>query len=170
MQKYWWVVGVFVGVAAVAAPTSWARAKTQPPRSQERLRVDFVSSPKGKGHTTSVVLTNVGRQPFAGMHPSQHMAIGFVVLDALGNAVKAEGLAKVSPKRQRISLKPGASKTVPLTWRTPAAISFPFLSGSALFGYRLKKGVRYRVIVIYRPDGHQSTYAFTSPEKVIVLR
>lgn len=137
------------------------------------IAVDFKVVKKGGGHAVALVLTNKSAKAFVGYHPHLQMATGFVVSSKLGNVIEPEGVAKVSPKRQRLRLAPGAKKTVWLKWSAATrakGLTFPFLSGSVLFAYRLKKGVTYRVIAIYRPKGHQSRRGFTSAERQITLR
>ncbi|MCX7044455.1 MAG: hypothetical protein NTX50_03075 [Candidatus Sumerlaeota bacterium] len=47
--------------------------------------------------------------------------------------------------------------------------SFPFLTGSALFAYELKKGATYRITAIYRLNG-QSGDGIASSEHLMTIK
>jgi hypothetical protein len=145
--------------------TQTKTATVRPPK----IRVDFQVVKRGARYAVAIVLTNTTKKTIVGYHPQLQMAVGFIVLDSLGNIVTPVGIGKVSPKRQRLRLGPKATKTIWLGWKTPAKLTLPYLSGSALFGYRLARNVPYRVIALYRPQGHLSRVAFTSREKRLVL-
>jgi hypothetical protein len=58
-----------------------------------------------------------------------------------------------------LTLEPKGEYTHPLD-------SLNVLTGTALFGYDLKKGEKYRVIAVYRPGGPNGP-GFTSREVVV---
>ena len=155
-----------VGCLLVGLGPSDARARAG--KAAPRLSVDFKVAKRGKRHVVGLVITNKGKKPLVGLYPNMQMAIGFVVMSSLGNVVSPVGIAKVSPAKRRLRLKPKATKTIWLTRRTPTGVSLPFLSGSALFGFRLKPGKTYRIIAIYRPYGSQGP-GYTSREKRVTF-
>lgn len=83
--------------------------------------------------------------------PSNRDAFAFFVLDANGNVVQPKGYAKVDPKGGELRI---AAKS-PYNHRIEPSsnLYFPFLSGTAQFGYALEHGQRYRVHLLYRPFG-----------------
>jgi hypothetical protein len=109
-------------------------------------------------------ITNQGRKPLELFHPSNRRAYTFNIVDGLGNIVPPQGFAKVDPAGGIISLAVGGAYNYDL--RANSIYSFPYLSGTALFGYALKPGESYTVSVTYRPYGGRYG-AITSEERSI---
>lgn len=91
--------------------------------------------------------------------PWNREAFVFFVLDALGNVVAPEGNAKVDPPGGELRI--AAAGVYNHHLEPSSALFFPYLSGSAQFGYALKTGQRYRVHALYRPFGtsHAATWS-----------
>ncbi|MFA6293052.1 MAG: hypothetical protein WC637_14790 [Victivallales bacterium] len=111
-----------------------------------------------QAHTTDevalidAVLTvkNVGRQTAIVQSPTNRLSVAFVVLDSLGNLVQPTGRAKVDPPLS-------SDKTLEPNGEFKHVFEgLKFITGTAQFGYDLKRGERYKVIAIYRPSGADS--------------
>ena len=102
------LVALILGGSAPAHAQATPAATAQP----AKIRVDFRVVKRGARHKVAIVLTNTTTKTIVGYHPHLQMAIGFIVLDALGNLVTPVGISKVSPKRQRI--RGGILRTYPL--------------------------------------------------------
>jgi hypothetical protein len=107
-----------------------------------------------------LVITNPTKSALTVQKLSNRLTLAFIVLDSLGNVVSPQGIAKVDPFFKTVNLNAGASMTHHLE-------SLEFLTGSALFGYALKPGQKYRIIAVYRPAG-QDGPGFTSDEAELV--
>jgi len=94
----------------------------------------------------NVRVKNTGDAKLSVQDLRNRRAVTFFVTDSLGNVVQPEGIAKVSPgHRPDVLLKPGES-------RSQEFVDLQFLTGSALFGYELKRGGTYAVVAVYRPE------------------
>ncbi|MCF6264777.1 MAG: hypothetical protein L3J24_14485 [Xanthomonadales bacterium] len=117
-----------------------------------------------KGVENWLSITNLEEREIEIFHPSNPQAFTFFVIDQYGNVVEPKGYAKVSPKGGVLTIPAGGiykHKIEPVS-----NLYFPYLSGTAQFGYSLEKNNRYRMHVVYRPFG--GTYgAVFSKEKEI---
>ena len=133
----------------------------------ENISVDLVLNSieeKDKTGTVSatLIIKNTGSTEVKVAHPGNRMAVAFIVMNSLGNVVSPVGIAKVDSAFGEITIKP----------KSEFKQSFPnleFITGSALFGYRLKSGETYRVVAVYRPNGGKSS-GVTSREQVVTVR
>lgn len=122
-------------------------------------------------HAVVIAIKNLSGQEIKIQHPGNRQAIAVVVMDAHGNVIAPEGVAKVDPRNQDIVLKAG--ETVEHIDNQLAKLAqekgmtLPFLTGTGLFAYRLKAGGTYRVTVILRPYADREGVA--SAEKMLTL-
>ena len=136
-------------------------------QSDKNISVDLVlNSAEEKvntgGVSATLIIRNTGLSEVKAVHPSNRMAVTFIVMNSLGNVVAPIGLAKVDPFFKEITIKPNLE----------VRQSFPkleFITGSALFGYELKKGEIYRIVAIYRPDGEKGV-GITTKEQIITVK
>lgn len=77
---------------------------------------------------------------------SNRLVLTFLLMDDHGNIVKPTGKAKVDTMAATFMLASDAS-------HSHSFQNLDFLTGTALFGYTLEKGKRYRVVAVYRPWG-----------------
>jgi hypothetical protein len=135
--------------------------------SVENILVDVVltsTEEKDKNGTVSalLIIKNTGSTEVKVRHPSNRMAVAFIVMNSLGNVVSPIGIAKVDPPFREITIKPNSEfkQTFP---------NLEFVTGSALFGYELKSKEIYRVVAIYRPNGEKSS-GITTEEQIITVK
>lgn len=133
------------------------------------ISVDFYLVKRSGIHAVIVSLKNDSDKEVSLSHPDFINAIAFVVFDSRGNPITPTGIAKVTPKIQKFSLKPKETFEHTLHQYIKTDFVFPFLTGTALFGYELKEGNSYRVIAIYRPYGKERG-GICSKEKIIEFR
>ena len=133
----------------------------------ENISVDLVLHSSEEQVKTGVVFTtliirNTGSTEVKVAHPGNRMAVAFIVMNSLGNVVSPEGIAKIDPALKEITIKPNSEfkQSVP---------NLEFITGSALFGYRLKSGETYRVVAVYRPNGEKSS-GITTRERIVTVR
>ena len=91
--------------------------------------------------------------------PQNRLVLAFLVFDPLGNPVAPKGIAKVDPAFQTRTLSARSTYTHHFE-------SLDFITGSALFGYELNAGMRYKVLAVYRPAGLGGP-GFTSQEAAV---
>ena len=72
-----------------------------------------------------------------------------------------QGYAKVDPKESVLTISDGAAYNHQIT--PISNLYFPYLTGTAQFGYKLEEGEKYRMHVLYRPFG--GTYGSISSEE-----
>jgi hypothetical protein len=94
----------------------------------------------------SLVIKNISSAKLELLSVSNRRVLSFVVFDKLGNQLQPRGIAKVDPKRETFFLDPNSEKEFRFE-------RLEFLTDSALFGFELHKGEKYRIIAIYRPYG-----------------
>lgn len=112
--------------------------------------------------SATLIIKNTGSTEVKVAHPGNRMAVAFIVMNSLGNVVPPEGIAKVDPAFGEITIKSNSEFKQ----------SFPnleFITGSALFGYRLESGETYRVVAIYRPNGEKGS-GITTSERVVTVK
>lgn len=134
-------------------------------QSAQNISVELsLNSVKDENKTGNIggtlVIRNTGSSELKVMHPGNRMAVGFIVMNSLGNVVLPVGRAKTHPPFREITIKPH-------TEFKHSFSNLEFITGSALFGYELKPGETYRIIAIYRPDGEKSS-GITSSERLFV--
>lgn len=123
-------------------------------------------------HAVVIAIKNLSGQEIKIQHPGNRQAIAVVVMDAHGNVIVPEGVAKVDPRHQDIVLKAGETFEHMDNQLTKLAqekgMTLPFLTGTGLFAYTLKAGATYRVTVVFRPyaDGE----GVASAEKVLTFK
>ena len=133
--------------------------------------VDFDISQNLESHDVTVRLKNNSDKELSIKHPNQRYALAFTVMDDQGNMIKPVGIAKVDPKAQSITLKPGqvfeySFSKQQLDLAKKKELHLPFLTGTGLFGYPLEKGKTYRISVVYRPYGKDKS-GICSKEKIV---
>ena len=138
------------------------------------ISVDFDIIQNIKTYEVVVRIKNDSGKEVVIEHPNHQCALSFIIMDSYGNLIKPEGIAKVSPRYQPITLKPGQvfEYSIPkqlLDLAKEKELSFPFLTGTGLFGYALEKGKIYRITVVYRPFGKEQE-GICSREKIIELK
>ncbi len=121
-----------------------------------------------------IKIKNISNKKLNLEHPDKQMALAFIVMNDAGNLIQPDGIAKVSPREQPITLKPGQIFEYLLSKQLfdlakEKELSLPFLTGTALFGYTLEKGKTYRIIVVYRPYGKEKE-GICSKEKIIKIK
>ncbi|MEK6693171.1 MAG: hypothetical protein AABY44_07070 [Nitrospirota bacterium] len=109
-----------------------------------------------------VTVKNIGKQRVKAQSPTNRMAVAFIVLNSRGNVIEPEGKAKVDPTFQEKTLEPGSHFSEVFQ-------GLKFITGTAQFGYVLKRGERYRVVAIYRPWGPDGV-GICSKEETIELK
>ena len=135
--------------------------------------VDFdVVSIKGT-YTVNLKLINFSEKKINFIHPDLQSAMTIIIMNESGNIIQPTGIAKVSPRQDSLSLKAGQTyeHTTSVQFIDLAKknnLNFPFLSDSGLFGYKLVKGNKYRIIVVYRPEG-KNHQGICSNEKIIKI-
>lgn len=139
-----------------AGDTEWPRGAKLELKLNLTATADKDSSVSVRG---DLVITNPTKSALTIQKLSNRLVLAFVVLDSLGNVVPPQGLAKVDPFFETMSLDAGATMTHHLE-------NLEFLTGTALFGYVLKPDQKYRIIAIYRPAGPEGP-GFTSNETTL---
>jgi hypothetical protein len=124
-----------------------------------RLRLALTVKDDGTG---ALDIRNESKQDMTIQNLSNRLALVFLLMDDQGNIVTPTGKAKVDPSAATFILPSETSHTH--TFK-----NLDFLTGTALFGYALEKGKRYRVVAIYRPGGPQGP-RFSSNECVFDYR
>lgn len=140
-------------------------------RDINRIAVDFDAVSHKGTYTVNLKLTNGSKGKLSLRHPDLQYGMAIIIMDELGNVLQPAGIAKVSPGSKSLLLEPGKENLITtsrqyLDLARKNELHFPFLSGSALFGYKLEKGNRYRVIVVFRPYGKEDQ-GVCSKEKII---
>jgi len=115
---------------------------------------------KGEGSISGLLkISNPSGEDLIIQHPENRLVLAYLLTDSRGNVVAPRGVAKVDPAAQVMKLKAGGTYTYKFDhlW---------FLTGTARFGYKLKKNQNYKVIAIYRPAGSDGP-GFTSNEVLL---
>jgi hypothetical protein len=120
-------------------------------QSDKNISVDLVLNSaeekvKAEEVSATLIIRNTGSTLVKAVHPSNRMAVAFIVLNSLGNVIAPMGIAKINPMFREITIEPNSEVKHFFS-------KLEFITGSALFGYELKTGETYRIIAIYRPDG-----------------
>lgn len=121
-----------------------------------------IKQDKTAGISATLIIRNTGPNEVKVAHPGNRMAVAFIVMNSLGNLVAPVGLGKIDPPFRELTIKPDAE----------VKQSFPdleFITGSALFGYKLLAGETYRVIAVYRPEGEENPGIATG-EQIITIK
>ncbi len=156
---------VLIAAFSLIAGTSvWAGGPT--------VSVDWSLDKGTNRHAVAITIKNLSDQELKIQHPGNRLALAFIVMDDNGNVLTPEGVAKVDPRRQDISLKVAETyEYAESQWVKLAeekGLSLPFLTGTGLFAYKLTEGKSYRVTVIYRP--HAEGEGIASAEKVVTFK
>jgi hypothetical protein len=148
----------------IAGTSVWADAPT--------VSVDWSLDKGTNRHVVAITIKNLSDQELKIQHPANRLALAFIVMDDNGNVLTPEGVAKVDPRRQDISLKVAETyEYAESQWEKLAeekGLRLPFLTGTGLFAYKLKEGKNYRLTVIYRPNAEGEGIA--SAEKVLTFK
>ncbi len=162
MKKIYFLIAIFV---LFISPTLLFANNT------DDISIDFDISQTSE---ITVKIKNNSDKELTLEHPNQRNALAFMVMNNSGNLIQPVGIAKVDPRGQSITLKSkqvfeySISKQL-LDLAKEKELSLPFLTGTALFGYALEKGKRYRIIVVYRPYGKDKD-GICSKEKIIKFK
>jgi hypothetical protein len=134
----------------------------------DAISVDFDVVEKDGAFSVVVKITNHSDEDMSVEHPGNRYALMFLVMNELGNVVAPDGLAKVNQAERELVLKAGETLEHTVRQSVDDEYTFQFLSGSALFGYKLEPGKTYRVVAIYRPLGRDGE-GLCSREKLVEL-
>jgi hypothetical protein len=149
------LIGYSIGEAG---DTRWPKGATV----EVQLRVAAALDTNGQAKVSGeLLIRNPGATALTIQSPQNRLVLAFVVFDELGNAVAPKGLAKVDPAFQTHRLSPGSTYTHRFE-------SLDFITGSALFGYELRPGQRYRIVAVYRPAGPNGP-GFSSEEAILEI-
>ncbi|MBU4305273.1 MAG: hypothetical protein KJ893_06615 [Candidatus Omnitrophica bacterium] len=138
------------------------------------ITIDFDVLPYDEIYTIKLKIKNASEENLSLNHPDLQCIQAIIVMNESGNIIQPEGIAKVDPRWQSIILKSGqvfeySISKQRLDLAKGKELSFPFLTGTSLFGYALEKGKTYRIIVVYRPYGKEKE-GICSKEKIIELK
>jgi len=162
------ILGAFLIQTALSPATETGKTANPPVREDSpRVAVDF-ELVRGNECCEVVVtiIDQLGEQVTA-EHPANRYALTFIVMNELGNVIAPTGFAKVKAATyEDIVLKPGEVLEHRVRASGTDKYLFQFLSGSALFGYKLEAGSIYRIVAIYRPDGKDGE-GICSKEKIV---
>jgi hypothetical protein len=150
-----WIVSLPVSVHAIGAAgdTEWPAGASLETQLSLTASIGVNGQPKIEGTLT---VTNPGDAPVPVQLPTNRLVLAFLVFDPLGNPVAPTFRGKSDPAFDTRLLDPKAKFT-------HAFVGLDFVTGSALCGYDLKRGQRYRVIAVYRPAGPKGP-GFTTQE------
>lgn len=138
--------GSFVDVHRLMLP-AFFKAKGRVPK------VELVLSSYSRNKVVENILSikNVDDRDLEIFHPSNRQAFTFFVTDPQGNVVTPRGNAKVDPAGGVLKIVTHGGFNFKI--EPSSELYFPFLSGTAQFGYELKQKLQYKVHAIYRPYG-----------------
>lgn len=114
------------------------------------------------GITNWLSIINQDNKNIEVFHPNNRQAFTFIVLDNYGNIIQPTGYAKVDPPAEQV-LTISNDSAYNYTIKPISDFYFPYLSGTAQFGYKLEKNKKYKMHIIYRPFG--GTYGSISSEE-----
>jgi hypothetical protein len=141
-----------------AGDTAWQKGATV----EVQLRLAATADTNGHLKVSGdLLIRNPSDTALTIQSPSNRLVLAFLVLDALGNPVAPTGLAKVDPAFHTHMMSARSTYTHHFE-------SLDFITGSALFGYELNPGKRYRVLAVYRPAGPHGP-GFTSQETALEI-
>ncbi len=123
------------------------------------------------GREIKVTINNKSNKEATLRHPNLQNSISFIIYDDRGNLMKPIPVAKVHPKGKEIRIAPRSSYEHVVSEQLVMladnrGLSFPYLSGTGLWGYRLEQEKSYSIIAVYRPNGTDDD-GITSIEKRI---
>ena len=154
--------------AALITAALLAASATGDKSGFDGLSVDFELVEDDEGRAVVVSITNTTDEDVSVEHPGNRYALAFLVMNDKGNVVEPRGLAKVDAAERELILKAGETFRHRVRQSVDDEYTFQFLSGTALFGYKLDAGKTYRVVAIYRPLGPDGE-GICSREKLVEL-
>ncbi|HEY6527304.1 MAG TPA: hypothetical protein VIZ65_01325 [Cellvibrionaceae bacterium] len=121
-------------------------------RAQASLRIVF------SGETASIVIVNPSTLERTLEHPGNQSVLSFAIFDERFNLVAPVGIGKADAPAQKINLKPQQvfRYSVSPCVHEQRKLFFCYISGTAWYGYPIEKGIRYRVVAVYRAGGPDS--------------
>jgi len=137
-------------------------------RAQGKIpKIDLYTSYRvtEKGIENWLTIINLENKDIKIFHPSNRQAFTFFVIDHYGNPLPPQGYAKVDPPSNGV-LTVAKKGSYNYKISPSSELYFPYLSGTAQFGFALNKNEKYRMHVVYRPYG--GTYGATSSKEKII--
>ena len=126
-----------------AGDTAWPAGASVEAHLSLAASIGSDGQPKIEGDLTVI---NSGKVPVTMQKPTNRLVTAFLVFDPFGNPVAPSFRGKSDPAFETKVLDPKVKFTHPF-------VGLDFVTGSALVGYDLKRGRRYRVIAVFRPAG-----------------
>jgi hypothetical protein len=151
------------GVSLQPHPASVPAKEDKNPQEAKvavELSLDSVKAQDGTPVVSaSLTIRNMGNASIVVQRPTNRQTVVFFVSDARGNLVAPMLRGKSDPAFGEVELQAGKELTQSFE-------KLEFVTGTALMGYDLKAGEKYRVVALYRPNG-MSGPGFCSKEVLI---